>query len=75
MPRSPQVSGNQLARLLERLGYEFVRQRGSHAHYRFISDPYSPVPISYRPFPKTAPLPTWINWPRRSKGKKGATSP
>jgi len=35
MPRLPQVSGAELARLLEDLGYEFVRQRGSHARYRF----------------------------------------
>lgn len=33
MPRLPQVSGAQVARLLESLGYQFVRQRGSHARY------------------------------------------
>ncbi len=32
-PRLPQVSGAQLARLLESLGYTYVRQRGSHARY------------------------------------------
>lgn len=37
MPRLPQVSGAELAHLLEDLGYEFVRQRGSHARYRFVS--------------------------------------
>ena len=32
-PRLPQVSGSQLTRLLESLGYTYVRQRGSHARY------------------------------------------
>ena len=30
MPRLPQVSGNQVVKLLKSLGYEVVRQRGSH---------------------------------------------
>ncbi|HWP91526.1 MAG TPA: type II toxin-antitoxin system HicA family toxin [Thermodesulfobacteriota bacterium] len=33
MSRLPQVSGAQVARLLQSLGYQFVRQRGSHARY------------------------------------------
>ncbi len=33
MPRLPQASGAQVARLLESLGYRFLRQRGSHARY------------------------------------------
>jgi predicted RNA binding protein YcfA (HicA-like mRNA interferase family) len=33
MRRLPQVSGAELARLLTTLGYQFVRQRGSHARY------------------------------------------
>ena len=32
--RLPVVSGGQLVRLLERLGYEFIRQRGSHIRMR-----------------------------------------
>ena len=32
-PRLPQVSGSQLALLLESLGYTYMRQRGSHARY------------------------------------------
>ena len=32
-PRLPQVSGLDIARLLESLGYRFMRQRGSHARY------------------------------------------
>ena len=31
MPRLPQGSGAELERLLEKLGYTFVRQKGSHA--------------------------------------------
>ncbi len=30
MPKLPQVSGSKLVRLLQSLGYEVVRQRGSH---------------------------------------------
>ncbi len=30
MPRLPQVSGSDLVKLLQSLGYEVVRQRGSH---------------------------------------------
>jgi predicted RNA binding protein YcfA (HicA-like mRNA interferase family) len=30
MPRLPQISGRDLIRLLHSLGYETVRQRGSH---------------------------------------------
>ena len=33
MSRLPQVSGADIARLLKSLGYQFVRQRGSHARY------------------------------------------
>lgn len=32
--RLPPVSGRQLIRLLERLGYEVLRQRGSHVRLR-----------------------------------------
>ena len=32
-PRLPRVSGSDVARLLESLGYRFMRQRGSHARY------------------------------------------
>ena len=32
--RLPVVSGGQLVRLLERLGYEFIGQRGSHIRMR-----------------------------------------
>lgn len=31
MPRLPQVSGTQLRRMLESLGYRVVRHRGGHA--------------------------------------------
>jgi predicted RNA binding protein YcfA (HicA-like mRNA interferase family) len=37
MPRLPQISGRQLIRLLESIGYEKVRQRGSHVRLRRIS--------------------------------------
>ena len=37
MPRLPQVSGRALIRLLSSLGYEVIRQRGSHIRVRKIS--------------------------------------
>jgi len=33
MPKLPQVSGEQLASVLVSIGYEPVRQKGSHATY------------------------------------------
>ncbi len=38
MARLPSVSGAQLARLLEKLGYRFVRQKGSHARYTLLTE-------------------------------------
>ncbi len=37
MPRLPQISGRELIRLLESLGYKTLRQRGSHVRLRRIS--------------------------------------
>ncbi len=37
MPRLPQVSGRALIRLLVSLGYEVIRQRGSHVRIRKTS--------------------------------------
>ena len=37
MPRLPQVSGRDLVRLLHSLGYETVRQRGSHIRLRKLT--------------------------------------
>ena len=34
MPKLPQVSGDDLVRLLSSLGYEVIRQRGSHIRLR-----------------------------------------
>ncbi len=34
MPRLPQISGEDVVRLLRSLGYEVVRQRGSHIRLR-----------------------------------------
>jgi predicted RNA binding protein YcfA (HicA-like mRNA interferase family) len=55
MPRLPRVSGDEVARLLRSLGYEFVRQRGSHARYALTRPPRWGRTIS--PFPCTASLP------------------
>ncbi len=37
MPRLPQVSGHALIQLLRSLGYEILRQRGSHVRLRKIT--------------------------------------
>lgn len=37
MPRLPQVSGRSLIQLLHSLGYETVRQRGSHIRLRKVT--------------------------------------
>lgn len=37
MPKLPQVSGEDVVRLLQALGYEVIRQRGSHVRLRKIT--------------------------------------
>jgi predicted RNA binding protein YcfA (HicA-like mRNA interferase family) len=37
MPRLPQVSGRDLVKLLHFLGYQIVRQRGSHIRLRKLT--------------------------------------
>ena len=45
-PKLPVVSGRQVIRVLERLGYEVVRQRGSHIRLRDENDPeHLPVTV------------------------------
>ena len=38
MSKLPVVSGDDLIKLLKRLGYEIVRQRGSHVRLRKVTD-------------------------------------
>jgi len=38
-PKLPVVSGRQVIGVLERLGYQVIRQRGSHIRLRDESDP------------------------------------
>jgi predicted RNA binding protein YcfA (HicA-like mRNA interferase family) len=37
MPKLPQVSGLQLVRLLQSLGYEVIRQKGSHVRLKKVT--------------------------------------
>ncbi len=37
MPKLPQVSGSDLVKLLQSLGYEVIRQRGSHIRLKKIT--------------------------------------
>jgi len=39
MPRLPQVSGRELVQLLLSLGYQVIRQKGSHIRLRKVSAP------------------------------------
>ncbi|HZQ07898.1 MAG TPA: type II toxin-antitoxin system HicA family toxin [Anaerolineae bacterium] len=45
MKRLPVVSGRTLVQVLERRGFIFVRQRGSHLMMRRIEPPHITVPI------------------------------
>jgi predicted RNA binding protein YcfA (HicA-like mRNA interferase family) len=38
-PKLPVVSGRQVIRVLERIGYQIVRQKGSHIRLRDENDP------------------------------------
>ena len=45
-PKLPVVSGRQVVRALERVGYRVVRQRGSHIRLRDASNPnHLPVTV------------------------------
>ncbi|MFZ3330754.1 MAG: type II toxin-antitoxin system HicA family toxin [Candidatus Acidiferrales bacterium] len=37
MPRLPQISGRDLIKLMQSLGYEILRQKGSHVRLRKVS--------------------------------------
>lgn len=37
-PRLPRVTANEIARVLEKLGFQLVRQSGSHRIYRNAAD-------------------------------------
>lgn len=37
MPKLPQVSGNDVVKLLQHLGYQVVRQRGSHIRLKKVT--------------------------------------
>ncbi|MEK7144878.1 MAG: type II toxin-antitoxin system HicA family toxin [Patescibacteria group bacterium] len=45
MPRLPRLSGKEVIRKLERGGYYFVRQRGSHVRLEHESRPPTGVPL------------------------------
>ncbi len=38
MPKLPVISGNQLVKMLSKLGYKIIRQRGSHVSLRKITE-------------------------------------
>ncbi len=38
MPKLPSISGNQAVKCFEKMGYQVIRQRGSHVRMRHKSD-------------------------------------
>ena len=44
MPKLPQVSGREVVRALEKAGFYFLRQTGSHIHLR-RDDPFAQVSV------------------------------
>ncbi len=59
MPRLPVVSGREVVRVLERIGYEFLRQRGSH------------VTMINREVRRTIPVPVHANRPLKPGTLRG----
>ncbi len=45
MPRLPLLSGDRAVKYFEKLGYQVIRQRGSHIRMRHLTDP-SKQPLS-----------------------------
>ena len=45
MSRLPQVAPQQMCRVLERLGFELIRQKGSHRFYRHPDGRVTVVPF------------------------------
>lgn len=49
MPKPPQITGNQLISILERVGFTQTRQKGSHVQVRRVEDDGKittfPVPV------------------------------
>ncbi len=45
MSRLPRLSGRELCRVLERRGFVYVRQKGSHRMMRRVTPPYITVSV------------------------------
>ena len=45
MSRLPTLSARKVCRILERLGFEPVRQRGSHVYYRHPDERATVIPV------------------------------
>ena len=45
MPKLPLVSGNELVKLLSKLGYQLDHQTGSHMILRQVNEPYRRVTV------------------------------
>ncbi len=48
MPKLPLLSGKELARVVEKLGFAFDHQRGSHAYYKHSDGRIVTVPMHAR---------------------------
>ena len=45
MPKLPNVTGNQLIQVLNKVGFQFVRQKGSHMRLRHEDGRFVTVPV------------------------------
>ncbi len=45
MPRLPRLTGRELARIVERLGFSFVGQTGSHGVYKHADGRVAVIPL------------------------------
>jgi len=60
MPKLPQVSGREVVRALEKAGFYFLRQTGSHIHLR-RDDPFAQVAVPNHRTLKRGTLKSIIN--------------
>jgi predicted RNA binding protein YcfA (HicA-like mRNA interferase family) len=66
LPRD--LSGEQLAKMLERLGYRFVRQNGSHARFTHPGPPQAHVAVPMHKQIKVGTLSDILNTVAEQRG-------
>jgi len=61
MPKLPVISGRELVRLLEKAGFEVVRQKGSHVRLRHPGPPAHLITVPWHSPLKTGTLHTILS--------------